>query len=169
MKPIYFAHAAVVLVGAATVIFWPKPEAPSAPPPVISTATADGMHLTTATDPTLVFQRAFWRRPASDDKILHAERREWSTDDGVQKWQWFIAVSPSAQLLDYLETNPFSLVTTRSTGVLDQSPKWFPGPSSDFEIHRNAEGRFILMLSADHKHLYASDSGSGFSAPSIAP
>lgn len=169
MKPIYFAHAAVFLVGAAAVIFWPQSEAPPAPPPATSTATADGMNLATATDPTLVFQRAFWRRPASDDQILHAERREWSTDGGVQKWQWFIAVSPSSQLLDYLETNPFSLLATRSASIPDQSPEWFPRPSSDFNIHQNAEGRFILMLSADQKHLYASDSGSGFSAPSIAP
>jgi len=34
--------------------------------------------LNTSTDPTLVFQKAFWRRPDSHDKILHAERREWS-------------------------------------------------------------------------------------------
>jgi hypothetical protein len=33
------------------------------------------MKLTTATDPTLVFQKAFWRRPASEDRIRPAGHR----------------------------------------------------------------------------------------------
>lgn len=169
MKPIYFAHAAVFLVGAAAIVFWPESETPPAPPPAASTALAAGMNLTTATDPTLVFQKAFWRRPASNDKILHAERREWSTDGGVQKWQWFIAVSPSPQLLDHLETNPFSLAATHSTGEIENPPGWFPKSSAGFRIYQNAEGRFTLIHSTDGKHLYATDSGSGFSAPSLTP
>lgn len=169
MKPRHVAILAAVLLGAAAFFLRPEAETPPAPKPTVTTATADGMKLTTATDPTLVFQKAFWRRPASDDQILHAERREWSTADGVQKWQWFIAVSPGPQLLEHLATNPFSLTTAPAAGKIEKPPAWFPKPSADFQIQQNAEGRFILMLSADHKQLYATDSGSGFAPPAIAP
>lgn len=54
------------------------------PPPDVPSDTSP---TTTLSDPVAVFQRAFWKRPAADDKILHAERREWSGADGVQKWQ----------------------------------------------------------------------------------
>jgi hypothetical protein len=46
-------------------------------------------------DPVKIFQRAFWASPTGEDEILHAERREWSNADGVQKWQWFLVVEPS--------------------------------------------------------------------------
>lgn len=162
------AAASIILVTAA-VWLGKSPETPPPPKPATTTATADGMTLVTATDPTLVFQKAFWRRPASDDKILHAERREWSTGDGVRKWQWFIAVSPGPQLLDWLKTNPFSLATQKSATGFEHPPEWFPKPSGDLQIHQNAEHRFILMFSADQKHLYATDSGLGFGPPSAAP
>ncbi|MFT5191293.1 MAG: hypothetical protein ACI9DF_006049 [Verrucomicrobiales bacterium] len=45
-----------------------------------------------------VFQRAFWKRPTSEDKILHAERREWTGDDGQLQWHWFLVVELSPEL-----------------------------------------------------------------------
>ena len=57
---------------------------------------------TTTTANAEVFQKAFWKRPTDDDRILHAERREWSGEDGISRWQWFIAVQPSRQLTAYL-------------------------------------------------------------------
>ena len=169
MKPRRAAIPAAVLLGAAAFLLRPEAETPPAPKPSVTTATADGMKLTTATDPPRAFQKAFWRRPAGDDQILHAERREGSTADGVRKWQWFIAVSPGPRLLEHLATNPFSLTTAPAAGKIEKPPAWFPKPSAGFQIQQNAEGRFILMLSADHKRLYATDSGCGFAPPAIAP
>ena len=169
MKPRHFAILAAVLLGAAAFFLRPKPEIPPASKPAVTTATADGLKLATVTDPTLVFQKAFWRRPAKDDKILHAERREWSTTDGVQKWQWFIAVRPGPQLLAHLQTNPFSLATIQSAGEVEKPPEWFPKVSANFQILQNSEGRYILMLSTDHKQFYATDSGTGFAPPNSVP
>ncbi len=169
MKPRYSIIAAAVLVVAVAFLLRPKPEIPPAPKVAVITTTADGMSLATHTDPALVFKKAFWRHPTSDDNILHAERREWSAEDGVRKWQWFIAVEPGPKLLDWLETNPFSLATTRSVGEFERQPDWFPEPSADFHIQQNAEGRLTLMLSADRKLLYATDSGVGFTPPVVTP
>lgn len=168
MKPRYFIFALSLL--GVSAVFLLRKEPPLPPPPqATTTSTADGMSLTTETDPALVFQKAFWRRPTGDDQILHAERREWSTADGLQKWQWFIAVSPGPQLLEYLKTNPFSLSVTPSAGKIENPPVWFAKSAADFQIQQNSLGRFILMLSADGKSLYATDSGSGFAAPIATP
>jgi hypothetical protein len=45
---------------------------PSATPETIPGAT-----LEKSFPPELVFRRAFWRRPACEDRILHAALREW--------------------------------------------------------------------------------------------
>ena len=169
MKPRYITIAAGILAVAAVFFFWPEKESHAVQQVIISTATADGMKLVTNTDPTLVFQKAFWRRPSSDDKILHAERREWSSADGVQKWQWFISVRPGPQLLEWLKSNPFSLTSTESPPSPKQAPAWFPQKTGNFQTQQNTEGRFILMLSSDQKQLFATDSGEGFSEPSISP
>jgi hypothetical protein len=161
--------ATVILLMAVGVFLRKSPEIPPAPKPVATTSTDDGMKLVTTVDPALVFQKAFWRRPANEDKILHAERREWLSQDGVKKWQWYIAVSPGPQLLEWLKTNPFSLATTRSPGAFEKPPEWFPKSSHDFQVQQNVEARFTVMLSADGKQLYATDSGLGFSAPEATP
>ena len=70
-----------------------EPVETTAPPP------EENVTLRTNDDPQEVFQRAFWRRPTADERILHAERREWvSEEDGVRRWQWFLAVEPSGAL-----------------------------------------------------------------------
>jgi hypothetical protein len=145
-----------------------KPKIPATLPPT-TTAKAGGLKLSFATDPALVFKKAFWRQPSSEDKILHAERREWSADDGVRKWQWFIIVTPGPQLVEWLATNPFSLASTSSPAAIHNPPTWFPKPTTDFQIHQNPEGHFILMFSRDGKHLYATDSGHGFTPPDVTP
>ena len=38
---------------------------------------------TTTVDGAAVFRQAFWKRPTANDRILHAERRVWSDEDGV--------------------------------------------------------------------------------------
>ena len=75
--------------------------------------------LRTDTDPGEIFQRAFWRSPSADDRIVHAERREWSNDDnGVRHWEWFLEVEPGDKLVSWLrEENPFRLAVELSNLV----------------------------------------------------
>lgn len=167
MKPRDLIIAAAILVLAAVFLIRHKPENSPSPKPAPTTATADGMELAIDTDPTQVFQKAFWRHPTSEDKILHAERREWSAEDGVQKWQWFIAVRPGPQLLEWLDTNPFSMAISSSANEIEKPPQWFPNSTKNFTVHKNTEGSFVLMLSSDRKNLYATDSGHGFTPPGV--
>ena len=77
-------------------------------------------------NPVKIFQRAFWASPASDDKILHAERREWKDSDEVQKWQWFLVVEPSPALLKRLrDDNAFALKPAASASPPAEAPAWF--------------------------------------------
>jgi len=170
MKPQYYVIAGVIIIftAAALVCLRTEPKIPPAPK-TTTTKTADGMNISINTDPTMVFQKAFWRHPTGGDEILHAERREWSAEGGVRKWQWFIAVRPGTQLLDWLKTNPFSITPTTSSGNLEAPPEWFRSSSADFQTQQNAGGSFILMLSADKKRLYSTDSGLEIKPPSIAP
>jgi len=123
----------------------------------------------TVTDPALVFQKAFWKRPTPEDQILHAERREWQDKDGLSKWQWFIAVKPSPALVDHLITdNAFMLtVAPHSNGAAsrqqDQStPQWFAQPTETHQVLTNPNGTFHLLWDKKKNLLHATDSGSGF-------
>lgn len=73
------------------------------------------------TDPATVYTKAFWRRPQTDDHLVHAERREWlDTKGNLVRWQWFLVIEPSEQTRDWLDTNPFLLTpTTGSNGDLE--------------------------------------------------
>ena len=80
-----------------------------------------------------------------------------------------LAVSPGPLLLEWLGTNPFPITTTKSAGVVGSPRDWFSEPSAPFEILQDSVDSLIFMLSADHKHLYATDYGLGFAPPSVAP
>ena len=94
----------------------------------------------TVTDPALVFQKAFWKRPSPEDQILHAERREWQDKDGLSKWQWFIAVKPSPALVDHLITDNAFMLAPRSgrREHADDPPKWFPTEAPQTVANPNA-------------------------------
>lgn len=124
------------------------------------------------TDKEEVFSRAFWKRPATDDKILHAERREWteSAADGPAHWQWFLDVEASPELLAWLkDKNPFSLrpadiVTTKAP------PVWWPKDLSGWEIRSGGEDkRFTILFSRNSRRLCATDSGTGFTPAAAVP
>jgi len=142
----------------------PVPVPPPSPSAVMGEA---GLALTE--DPALVFKKAFWRRPANDDKILHAERREWSDPAaGVKRWSWFLAVTPSPALLEWLESNPFSLATLSSNvriSHLYKAPTWFPKDTDGFQIQKNASSSFFLLHSKEENLIFATDSGYGFEEP----
>ena len=118
-------------------------------------------------DTAQIFQRAFWRRAATDDKILHAERREWKDGAEVSHWQWFLAVEPGAALKDWLVRNPLRLqpVTQRvSFQIYAAAPEWFPRGTApeEYEIHQAVGGRMTLLFSRNQNLLYATDAGQGF-------
>jgi hypothetical protein len=122
----------------------------------------------TERDPVVVFQRAFWRRPAAGDRVLHGERHEWlDASSAVQRWQWFVAVEASAALREWLlKDNPFELVRADSGAMpeLATPPAWFPAPSAlrDFAFYRHREGRFLVFHDTKTNRIFATDSGGGF-------
>jgi len=154
----------------------PAPELVAPAPAKITEVAAAADQPATAvalsTDPELVFRRAFWRRPGPGDTILHAERRETSAAASiVAEWRWFLVLKPSPELRAWLGTNPFSLrpvaAPSEEANPADR-PAWFTPDWKACEVRENPEGRFILAYSSGDNLLYATDSGHGFTAPTLA-
>jgi hypothetical protein len=114
-------------------------------------------------EPVKIFQRAFWASPREDDRILHAERREWSNAEGTQKWQWFLVVKASTQLIKNLrDDNAFGLVPGSAGSLNPEAPDWFVFKPDDFSVLRSPHSGMRLMFSKTDTTLYATDSGRGF-------
>lgn len=116
-------------------------------------------------EPAEVFQKAFWKRPTADDTILHAERREWKTNTGVSKWQWYISVRPSPVLVEYLiQGNAFMLVKMDEPELpaLEAKPEWFPESMDGYQVLANASRSYRLLWDPKANLLHATDSGGGF-------
>jgi hypothetical protein len=158
--------ALVVIATALTVglIGWQmaSPKADRTHPADLSDVPKQPPPTSTLTDPALVFQKAFWKRPTSQDQILHAERREWQDKDGLSKWQWFIAVKPGPALVDHLITdNAFMLVKAAKPLPADL-PEWFQPPADTVSSYTNPGGTFHILWDKEKNLLPATDSGSGF-------
>lgn len=114
-------------------------------------------------DPVKIFQRAFWASPTSEDTILHAERREWSGADGLEKWQWFLVVEPSPALLKRLrDDNAFGLLPAASAAAIGNAPDWFRFDADEVSVLKSPQAKLQLIFSKNHRMLYATDSGLGF-------
>ncbi|MDQ8188409.1 hypothetical protein [Pelagicoccus sp. SDUM812002] len=117
-------------------------------------------------NPTTVFSKAFWRRPHPEDKIVHAERREWLDTSGkVTRWQWFLVIDLCPGTKAWLDTNPFLLTPTdgsESQLLLSEAPEWFDLSDSPESQFQRASLSFSFM--AGGNRLYASDSGTGLNA-----
>lgn len=114
-------------------------------------------------DPGKIFQRAFWVSPTSEDTILHAERREWSGADGLEKWQWFLVVEPSPALLKHLrDDNAFGLIPAASAAAIGNAPDWFRFAAAEVSVLKSPRAKLQLIFSRNHRTLYATDSGLGF-------
>lgn len=122
-----------------------------------------GAPTTTVTESEEIFKRAFWRLPSSEDEILQAERHEWRDADGLQRWQWFLVVKASTQLIKNLrDDNAFGLVPG-SAGLLNpEAPNWFVFKPAEFSILQSPHSGMRLMFSKTDNTLYATDSGFGF-------
>lgn len=123
------------------------------PPPPTST-----LH-----DSLKIFRSAFWRSPVAGDVILNAERREWSDADGLNKWQWFIALHPSPELLNYVrEANSFGLRKSVSLAPVLNAPGWFATDRADVEVLRSSGANLQFIFNRADNTLYATNSGKGF-------
>ncbi len=120
---------------------------------------------TTVTDSTAVFQRAFWKRPTAADKILHAERREWKDENAVSRWQWFLEVEPSPEIVSHLrENNSFRLQSAGTAAIPADAPDWFIRNTKDTEILAAPGGGMSLIFTPGDAKLYAMGAGGGFRA-----
>lgn len=139
-------------------------ESTAAPAKPSHIAWRQGAPTKTVTDSAEIFKRAFWRRPGNDDQILHAERHEWSDAEGLQRWQWFLVVKASPELIkDLRDDNAFGLVPASSVSSNRESPDWFTFKPAEFSIFQSPQSGMRLMFSKTDNTLYATDSGRGFS------
>lgn len=112
---------------------------------------------------TEVFQKAFWQRPNAEDQILHAERREWRDERGVQQWQWFIAVKPSGALDRRLrQDNAFRLARRSQAALPSGVPDWFAFDASRTESWQSSSGDLRFYFAQTDGVLYGTGSGGGF-------
>ena len=126
----------------------------------------------TVTDTVEIFKRAFWRRPAPEDEILHAERQEWSDAEGLQRWRWFLVVKASPALVKNLrEENAFGLLPSEPVPPPGDAPGWFAFQAGDFELLQSPDRSMRLFFSKTDNTLYATAAGRGFTrgAPEAPP
>jgi hypothetical protein len=138
-------------------------ESTAAPAKRSHLAWRQGAPTKTVTDSAEIFKRAFWRRPGNDDQILHAERHEWSDAEGLLRWQWFLVVKASPELIkDLRDDNAFGLVPASSVSANPEAPDWFAFKPDEFSIYHSPQSGMRLMFSKTDNTLYATDSGRGF-------
>ncbi len=117
-----------------------------------------------------IFQRAFWRRPRPEDRIFHAERREWDDSEGLKKWQWFIKVQASTELMRFLrEDNPFGMTRAAFLPCLKDQPSWFSPNHDHFDTFVSKQGDLVMSFSRDDRVIFATDRGFGFRAGAPEP
>ena len=161
MKRFGLIGAALGVAGLAYVFVPGKNSSPAPADPPVSQRPPTPAAVTI--EPAELFRRAFWQRPGTGDKILHAERREWTDADGLKRWQWFLVVEPSPELVKYLrEDNAFGLVPGSAGSLNPEPPSWFVFKPDEFSIFRSPHSGMRLMFSKTENLLYATDSGQGF-------
>jgi hypothetical protein len=109
-----------------------------------------------------IFSRAFWQPPGAGDKILHAERREWADATSVKKWQWFLEIEGSPELIKYLrDDNAFGLSPAQKVTSVEKAPAWFVYPAAGVDFLKSRRGKMTLCFSKSGNRLLATDAGSG--------
>jgi hypothetical protein len=166
--------AGLVGLMAAIVVVVSRAPTPASAPPASSTATAtetsSASGVKTERDPAVVFQRAFWRRPGADVRIVDGERREWSEQGTVQKWQWCLALETTPDFRRWLfEQNPFELAISREpvdAARFTALPAWFPVPAelAKLTTYRVRGSGLTVLLEAKSGRVFALDTGGGFAA-----
>ncbi|MDP1580665.1 MAG: hypothetical protein Q8M02_10320 [Candidatus Didemnitutus sp.] len=167
------AVAAVVL---GTILLQPHwRHSPAAAPTTLVIHEAPGKTIVVSQAPAEIFRRAFWRHPTATDHIIHAERREWIDQGNVQRWQWFLQLSPSAELLTALrDGESFGLlrvIASRNAAVAVVTPDWFASATAIAadEVYQSPAGGLTIYYRAGDHMLFATDAGAGFAPPAALP
>ena len=117
----------------------------------------------TVTDGEEIFKKAFWRQPAMGDEILQAERHEWSDAGGLLRWQWFLVVKASPELIKYLrDDNAFGLVPASSPSAIPEAPAWFRFDPEKVMRLQSPQSALQLIFSTHDSTIHATASGRGF-------
>jgi hypothetical protein len=161
MKNLWFILAPLLAVSGW--LAWPA-ASEKAEPPAIPAVTWQGAPPTlTMTDAEEIFKKAFWRRPAADDEILHAERHEWGDEGGLLRWQWFLVVKASPDLITYLrDDNAFGLMPASSVPPSSEAPAWFRYDPEEVALLQSPQSAMQLIFSKNDNTIYATASGRGF-------
>lgn len=157
----------LVLVPVLAVIGWlarPVAMDEGAPAPVSDAVIwQDTPPTVTITDAEEIFKKAFWRRPAADDEILHAVRHEWRDEGGLLRWQWFLVVKASPGLVRYLrDENAFGLAPASSPSVTPEAPAWFRFDPAKVVRLQSPQSALQLIFSNHDSTIHATASGRGF-------
>lgn len=142
---------------------WPAASDKAEPPAALAVTWQGAPPTLTMTDAEEIFKKAFWRRPAADDEILHAERHEWSDEEGLLRWQWFLVVKASPGLTQYLrDDNAFGLVPSTSVPVMTEAPAWFGYDPEGVVLLQSPQSAMQLIFNKHDNTLHATASGRGF-------
>ena len=168
MKPLHLLVPVALVLATAGFVAWrmtprdPQQVQEKAKAPVAEPGPAPDA---ISVDPAEVFQRAFWKRPSAEDRILHAERREWGEEGRVTRWQWFLEVEPSPALLGYLrDENAFRMTKQQEAKVPSHAPSWFTRDTQGMQVMASRDGIMQVIFTDGDKKLYAIASGGGFQA-----
>jgi hypothetical protein len=155
--------AALLALAGGGVAWWAGGGSAPAPAPSLGAIVwQSGPPTSVSSDAEAIFKKAMWRRPGPDDKILHAERHEWSDGEGVNRWQWFLIVEASPDLITYLrEDNAFGLVPG-SVEPIREAPAWFSFQPDEVAVLKSPMGGMRLMFAKKASTIYATSSGAGF-------
>lgn len=142
---------------------WPAASDKAEPPAALAVTWQGAPPTLTLTDAEEIFKKSFWRPPAADDEILHAERHEWSDEDGLLRWQWFLKVKASPELIQYLrDDNAFGLVPSTPGPVMPEAPTWFDYDPEQVVLLQSPQSAMRLIFSNHDNTLHATASGRGF-------
>lgn len=138
----------------------PEPPVPKEEAPILW---RDGPPDLLSRDAEEIFKKALWRRPSPEDEILHAQRHEWSDDEGVNRWQWFLVIGASPDLIKYLrDDNAFGLIPGRADPI-SEAPAWFTFNPADVSVLKASHSGMQLIFSKSDNTVYAQAHGLGFS------
>ena len=144
-------------------IYFAKPS--SAPKAAAISKQAAAQHpgtMTEVTDGRAIFRRAMWRSLGKEDHLVHAIRREWTekAEVGVARWQWFLEVEASPDLMKYLRQDNALNLRPIDKADIPAPPDWFPADLSAYDLH--ATGSLIFCFDKSRPRFFATNQGKGF-------
>jgi len=129
-------------------------------------AQADGTFLQENFPAQEVFRRTLWRHPGAGDRIIEAQRREWSDPDGVTRWEVYLAFEAGPETVRWLATNPFGLsAASAAPAAFANAPTWFPREPQGLELLAAPDGKFVQLSDPKTGRTYIASSGGGFTRP----